>query len=344
LLLFSDKNVEVRKKHFIANSFPNADSMRQAFHILSDGKVGKSTFSYFTESDDARSSYHYLLRSGAVSVLGKGFQNLGVFKVAKGKTVSAFDDLLAASKSGLVITTAKNTGRSEAEIVEMVYQLLADGKIKLDKMPAKCLVVDSLVAELPDDALTRIVNDVAAKRDYRFSVLDQFVNLLDEFQGSAQLHQEIGLHLGVDKFKLGRIYKTLSGDWVRSKSEVIIANLLFERKVPFKYEQPLTVDGVLYSPDFTIFWKGGTFYWEHLGLLNREKYWTDWKAKEQMYREHFPNQLVTTEESAFLSRDAEAIINARFSEAGKRETTGKRFRRRRRSNAGRFDAAGAGGP
>ena len=215
-----------------------------------------------------------------------------------------------------MITTAKNTGRSEAEIVETVYQLLADGNIKLEKMPAKCLIVESLAAELPDDALTQIMNDVAVKRDYRFSVLDQFVELLDEFQGSAQLHQEIGLYLGVDKFKLGRIYKTLSGDWVRSKSEVIIANLLFERKVPFKYEETLTVDGVTYSPDFTISWKGSTFYWEHLGLLNRETYWTDWKVKERMYREHFPNQLVTTEESPFLSRDAEAIINAYFSEAG----------------------------
>ena len=62
--------------------------MRKAFDLLSDGKVGKSTFSYFTESEDARSSYHYLLRSGAVKVLGKGFQNLRVFKVARGKTAS----------------------------------------------------------------------------------------------------------------------------------------------------------------------------------------------------------------------------------------------------------------
>ena len=171
-------------------------------------------------------------------------------------------------------------------------------------------------------ALTQIMNDVAAKRDYRFAVLDQFVKLLDEFQGSAQLHQEIGLYLGVDKFILGRIYKTLSGDWVRSKSEVIIANLLFERNVPFKYEETLTVDGVGYSPDFTIYWKGTAFYWEHLGLLNREEYRAGWRAKEEMYREHFPNQLVTTEESPFLSRDAEAIINAHFSDAGTQEPIG----------------------
>ena len=44
-----------------------------------------------------------------------------------------------------------------------MYHLLADGKIKLEKMPAKCLVVESLAAELPDNALTQIMNDVAAK-------------------------------------------------------------------------------------------------------------------------------------------------------------------------------------
>ncbi len=48
-------------------------------------------------------------------------------------------------------------------------------------------------------------------------------------EDTARRHQEIHLYLGVYKFALGRIHKTLSGDWVRSKSEVIIANLLYER-------------------------------------------------------------------------------------------------------------------
>jgi ATP-dependent DNA helicase RecQ len=86
------------------------------------------------------------------------------------------------------------------------------------------------------------------------------------------LHQEIGLYLGVDKFKLGRICQTLAGHMVQSKSEVIIGNILFEREIPFEYEAELLVDGDQFSPDFTINWKGKTYYWEHLGLLEQEQY------------------------------------------------------------------------
>jgi ATP-dependent DNA helicase RecQ len=312
LLLYSNKNVEVRKNHFIANSFPGDEEVREAFSLLSNGRTGKSTFNYFDEAEESRSSYHYLLRSGTARVLCKGIQNLSVFKEGKGKNVPEFRDLISASKTGLLVTTAKKTSRSEQEIVERLYSLLADGKIEIERMPAKCLVVESLAANLSDVALARIMDDVNEKRSYRFAVFDQFVKLLDEFEGSRQLHQEIGLYLGVDKFKLGRIYKTLSADWVRSKSEVIIANLLFERKVPFKYEANFLVNGKEYSPDFTIQWKDRTFYWEHLGLLNQEKYQAKWKAKEKMYQKHFPEQLITTQESPFLSRDAEAVINKYF--------------------------------
>ena len=40
-------------------------------------------------------------------------------------------------------------------------------------------------------------------------------------------------------YEAGKIHQALSGDMLRSKSEVIIANLLHERKISSRYEQPL---------------------------------------------------------------------------------------------------------
>jgi exodeoxyribonuclease V alpha subunit len=40
-------------------------------------------------------------------------------------------------------------------------------------------------------------------------------------------------------YESGKIHEALSGDMLRSKSELIIANLLHERSMPFRYEQPL---------------------------------------------------------------------------------------------------------
>lgn len=54
-------------------------------------------------------------------------------------------------------------------------------------------------------------------------------------------------------YEEGKIHEALSGDMVRSKSEVIIANLLHERGVAFEYETPLIApDGTMYLPDFSI--------------------------------------------------------------------------------------------
>jgi len=44
---------------------------------------------------------------------------------------------------------------------------------------------------------------------------------------------------GVRSSLHGKIHEALSGDMLRSISEVIIANLLHERDIPFRYEQPL---------------------------------------------------------------------------------------------------------
>ena len=72
-------------------------------------------------------------------------------------------------------------------------------------------------------------------------------------------------------YEAGKIHEALTGDMLRSKSEVIIANLLHEREIPFVYEQPLFApDGTLRLPDFTVTSRGRTFYWEHLVLLSHK--------------------------------------------------------------------------
>ena len=110
-------------------------------------------------------------------------------------------------------------------------------------------------------------------------------------------------------YEAGKIHEALSGDMLRSKSEVIIANLLHERSVPFRYEQPLFAgNGTLRLPDFTITWAGKTFYWEHLGRLDLTEYAEAWKLKRAWYERWFPGQLVTTEEDAKLSSAAAELI------------------------------------
>jgi len=110
-------------------------------------------------------------------------------------------------------------------------------------------------------------------------------------------------------YEAGKIHEALTRDMVRSKSEVIIANLLFERGIEFRYEIPLFAsDGSMYLPDFTINWQGEELYWEHVGMLHREDYKVKWEAKEKWYKKHFAGRLLLTFEGSDLSLQAEKIV------------------------------------
>lgn len=83
-------------------------------------------------------------------------------------------------------------------------------------------------------------------------------------------------------------HETDYGELVRSKSEQILANTLFAYGIPFHYEEEFlyTVGnrGRIYS-DFTIFLPDGKILiWEHLGLLNSEKYCYDNVKKLNIYQ------------------------------------------------------------
>ena len=85
----------------------------------------------------------------------------------------------------------------------------------------------------------------------------------------------------------GLIHRTTRGELVRSKSEVIIANLLHALGTTYAYEQPFTgKDGSIRYPDFTIenAETGRRVFLEHLGLLSEPVYRRRWQGKLDWYR------------------------------------------------------------
>ena len=85
-------------------------------------------------------------------------------------------------------------------------------------------------------------------------------------------------------FVEGLIHKTLSGVIVRSKSEVIIANELFNEDIKFEYEKLIEENGHRCIPDFTFEdASGDTIIWEHLGLLDNPSYKASWEKKLAFY-------------------------------------------------------------
>ena len=123
-----------------------------------------------------------------------------------------------------------------------------------------------------------------------------------------------------DKFFEDRlIHRTELGDAVRSKSEVIVANLLRAKGVNYRYEKPLKIGESVKYPDFTIEDDntGETYYWEHLGMLSLPAYREAWDEKLRWYERHgiLPREqgggergtLIVTEDSTDGGIDSEAV-------------------------------------
>lgn len=71
-----------------------------------------------------------------------------------------------------------------------------------------------------------------------------------------------------------KIFDTKKGDYVRSKSEAIIADTLFDYGIKYKYEPRIIVDGKVRYPDFEVL-HPVTYelnWWEHLGRLDDPVY------------------------------------------------------------------------
>ncbi|PWJ70426.1 hypothetical protein B0O40_0260 [Ruminococcaceae bacterium R-25] len=96
--------------------------------------------------------------------------------------------------------------------------------------------------------------------------LEQFVNEWQEKPFTKKAIKE-----GVPYFT------TLRGEKVRSKSEQIIADRLYIRGIPYKYECPLKVGNKVIHPDFTILRRSDRkeIYLEHLGMSDDDKYLND---------------------------------------------------------------------
>jgi ATP-dependent exoDNAse (exonuclease V) alpha subunit len=82
------------------------------------------------------------------------------------------------------------------------------------------------------------------------------------------------------------IHRTLKGHMVRSKSELVIANMLFQMEIKYEYERKLegtAITGVV-RPDFSFAAPSGDpIVWEHLGMLTRDDYRQSWERKLDWY-------------------------------------------------------------
>ncbi len=122
-----------------------------------------------------------------------------------------------------------------------------------------------------------------------------------------------GFHLPLDELLTHRRAlprETLRGEYVKSFGEKLIANVLFENAIDYKYERNFNWDGVNYRPDFTVLRPdGGGVVVEYFGLkgdpdydemtLRKRRFWE--QQKNWTLVEVFPSDIGTREVAGFAS-------------------------------------------
>lgn len=100
------------------------------------------------------------------------------------------------------------------------------------------------------------------------------------------------------------IHRTEKGHMVRSKSELVIANMLFRLDIDYEYERVCegSEEPGRLRPDFSfVTADGDLILWEHLGMLDQKGYRRGWEWKQQWYER---NGFVP-ERTLFMSEEGE---------------------------------------
>ena len=108
------------------------------------------------------------------------------------------------------------------------------------------------------------------------------------------------------------IYRGITNNYLRSKSEVLIDMLLRTHNIPFRYECALQVGGATIYPDFTIRHPhtGDFYYWEHFGMMDNPAYIQNTTTKLNQYALQgiTPGiQLITTYETKSQPLDPDLV-------------------------------------
>ena len=309
-LLYSDRSIDTRKE-WIENSYPDRKKILEVYEKISNNKTGMKTLFYY-DDEDIQECLPYYFNSGLISYICKGFSDL------KNVNMDCIEDdflkkAIQEAKIPIIkVLLAKNTDINPKDFVEIVYEDLINEKISLKKKLDKIILIDVKEPTLSEEKLVEILKDIEEKKQYRNSQFELFVSLVEKNLTSRELQQEIANYFDVDKHQRDRIYATTKGDLVRSKSEVIIANLLYQYHIQYEYEQKIVGrDGEVIEPDFTIYLANGEkMYWEHLGMIGFEEYDQNWIRKLKVYEKYgWIKRLIKTYDNPNLTNSVLGIIN-----------------------------------
>lgn len=153
----------------------------------------------------------------------------------------------------------------------------------------------------------------------RRALITPTITNCEEYINRWQSVEYVGKPFGPDDPEL----YTKRGERVRSKTERMIANTLYDRHIPYRYEYPIKVKGygTIYA-DFLILdpATGQEYIWEHFGIMDDKDYCNKSAQKLRTYNHAgiiLGDRLIVTIETKQVpldTQDVENILKTYFGE------------------------------
>ena len=252
--------------------------------------------------------FHYMNRLEHFSVKFKGKENYSIGYGGKlGKTNKGWyiknEDPINNLELAYAISVHKSQGSEFSKVylvlpkrksstlsMELLYTAVTRAKGRLVLFIQEDISALSCLTNIERSAVRRINSSV-----FKFQPLPEQLSYLPSY------------------YEEYKVIATLADYFVRSKSEALIANALHSSGLDFSYEKPLFApDGTMYLPDFTITFQGNYYYWEHWGLLDKERYAEHIAEKKKWYEKHFPERLLESFENNNISTQIKTICQDNF--------------------------------
>ncbi len=159
-----------------------------------------------------------------------------------------------------------------AHLAQIEYDTLL-----IDRIQKKIEGLKMLFPLCSDPFETALAHMAFAKRD----LIDPH-HLSDEAYINKWKNQS---YTGLDFDDRAHEYYTRQGLRVRSKSEILIADILDDLLIPFLYEKPLHLNSDTFHPDFTLLniRQRKEMYWEHFGMMDDMDYRNNAFSKIRKY-------------------------------------------------------------
>lgn len=152
-ILYSNKNIDVRKTHFIDKLYPDGETLKELYTRVTDNSIGYRSLQYFSEEDLLQTALPYFLNCGSITIEGKGFTTLKAFKKVNSPQLQT---AIASSRTGMVIPVLKKppfNSVSCSDFFNISYSALVNDEAKLSKTLDKCLIINAYKEELDETQL-----------------------------------------------------------------------------------------------------------------------------------------------------------------------------------------------